>query len=202
MNHLNLNQFERNHFTCDQMNSNVCIWLKVLKAQKRYDRRLFGSIIMLVWTGQTSISSGSHCVGFIQKQGELEFLLGCTETRGQARGEPCHNTDKKERRMEGKNGLIWRKQSALTQLQAPHYPITPSVPPNPPPGRSASECVDEKARAQQLSSPINRSVNYICQQGHFYLCYVRSYRCYSTRWDICVPQGSSHLSHTEHWLNH
>lgn len=83
---------------------------------------------------------------------------------------------------------------AHTQLQAPHCPITPSV--SFPLLRDAQQaCVDEKARAQQLSSPINpifllttcaSGVGSTCGTWLQLLLYLT--RCFS------VPRGSSRLS--------
>lgn len=127
------------------------------------------------WLGKQALVLG-HVVWFHPKsKGELEFLLGCTETRGQARGDPCHNADKKESRTEGKNGLIWRKQNALTHSCRP--PTILSLPlsrPVPPSSGTLSKCVcgwKGQGPAAVQSNKSCHSVNHMCQQGHFYLRY-------------------------------
>lgn len=72
--------------------------------------------------------------------------------------------------LSGESRMHWLTH---TQLQAPHYPITPSVFSPPPPGRSASVW-GWKGQGPAAVQPNKscRSVNHMCQQGHFYLWYV------------------------------
>lgn len=124
------------------------------------------------WLGKQALVLG-HIVWLHPKarRARVPARMHRNKRPGQGWTLPQHRQEREQNR--GKEWAYLEKAECThAQLQAPHYPITVSVFP-PPPGRSASVCGWKgQGPAAVQSNKSCRSVNHMCQQGHFYLWYV------------------------------